>query len=284
MPTAHVRGIAITYEIIGREGPWVALATGGRNPYGEFVSLSRKIAAQGFRVVLHDRRNCGASEVALDTSESEDEHRVSDWQALLGQLGATPAFMGGSSSGCRMALRYFMRDPKLVRGLLLLRVTGGAYPAKHLPENYYGQFIRVAEHGGMAAVCAMDHWKACIAARPENGRILMSMPPERFIAVMTAWRTEFLKGVDLPVIGMSAAELAAIKVPTIIIPGNDKVHSSASGKLAASLIPGARLHELPLEDTGAELVWFSEWAAHEDEMATVFVDFMRKTLAAGTAR
>jgi len=280
MPMTNVRGIAIKYETIGNSGPWVAIATGGRSPYDEFVPLAQKIAGAGFRVVLHDRRNCGGSEVALDDSQSEDEHRVSDWHALLSHLDATPTFLGGSSSGARMALRYCVRFPELVSGLLLMRVTGGAFQAKRLPENYYGIFIQAAQKGGMDAVCAMDHWKASIAARPENGDILRNMPPERFIAVMTRWREAFVAGSNLPVAGVSKAELNAIKAPTMIIPGNDMVHNAASGRVAHDLIPGAQIHDLPIEDTGAELVPYADWAPHEDEIARTYVDFMKRVMAA----
>ena len=34
----------------------VALVTGGRRGYDEFTPLARRLAAQGYRVVLHDRR------------------------------------------------------------------------------------------------------------------------------------------------------------------------------------------------------------------------------------
>lgn len=275
MPTAHVRGIDIVYEIIGIDGPWVCLATGGRNPYGEFVALSHKLAKHGFRVLLHDRRNCGASEVAIDDAMSEDDHRVEDWHALKTELGIGEAFMGGSSSGCRMSLIYAKRHPELVRGLLLMRVTGGPYPAIRLPENYFSQFIRAAEQGGIEAVCAMDHWRQCIEARPANRDKLMSMGRDRFIAAMSNWRADFMKGVDMPAVGVSAAELGAIRVPTIVVPGNDQIHSEASGRKVASLIPGAQLHVLPLAPTDAELVWFPEWSPHYDEMARVFADFMR---------
>lgn len=281
MPYQTVRGIAIKYEIVGNSGPWVALAAGGRTAYDEFLPLARKIAAKGYRVVMHDRRNCGGSEVAIDPSESEDEHRVSDWHALLSELGATPTFMGGSSSGARMSMRYAVRYPKLVRGLLLMRVTGGAFPAKRLPENYYTIFIKAAEQGGMEAVCAMDHWKGVIAARPQNGDILRQMPPKRFIENMTAWRTKFLEGVDYPVAGLTDQELAGIKAPTIIIPGNDKVHNNASGKAAQQRIPGAKLHELPIKDEGADIVPYPQWAPHEDEIARVYTDFMAAAIKAG---
>jgi pimeloyl-ACP methyl ester carboxylesterase len=218
--------------------------------------------------------------VALDDSQSEDAHRVDDLHELLLQNNAQPVFVGGSSSGCRMSLLYYLRHPASVRGLLLMRVTGGAYPAAQLPENYYGQFIRAAEQGGMEAVCAMDHWRACIAARPENRSKLMSMPAERFIAIMSRWRDQLVAGANDPVLGVTEKELRSIAVPTIIIPGNDKIHSGPSGRLAHSLIPGSEIHELPIADTGAELVPFTDWAPHVDEIARVYVRFMRQVAPA----
>ena len=185
MPYINVRGVAIRYEVIGDRGPWVALSPGGRSGYTEFVSLAEKIAVGGFRVLLHDRRNCGASDVSFDDSQGEDDHRVDDLHELLSRLNALPAFIGGSSSGCRMSLLYYLRHREAVLGLLLLRVTGGAFPAARLPENYYGQFIRAAEEGGMPAVCATDHWRDCIEARPANASALMSISPDRFISAMS---------------------------------------------------------------------------------------------------
>jgi hypothetical protein len=160
-----------------------------------------------------------------------------------------------------------------------MRVTGGVYPAKRLPENYYSIFIRAAQEGGMAAVAAMDHWKAVIAARPANGKILTEMPPATFIDVMTTWRAAFVAGVDYPVAGLTEAEIGAIKAPTIIIPGNDMVHSHASGLVANKLMPGSKLHELPIKDEGAELVPYADWKPHEAEIARVYVDFMKGVLA-----
>ena len=279
MPYANIRGIEINYETIGDHGAWLALSPGGRNGFGELRSLAKEIAAGGFRVLLHDRRNCGASEVSFDDSQGENAHQVDDMHELLLKLNALPAFVGGSSSGCRMSLLYYLRHREAVRGLLLLRVTGGPYPAKLLPEKYYGQFIKAAEQGGMEAVCATDHWRACIESRGENLGKLKAISPANFVAVMSRWRDLFAEGVDEPVIGISEAELRSIAVPTLVIPGNDKIHSGPSGRLAHSLIPNAELHELPIMDTGAELVPFAEWAPQEDEIATTFIDFMSRSLS-----
>jgi len=276
MPTAGIRGLELHYQVIGDTGPWVALTTGGRRGHQEFVPLARKIAAAGHRVLLHDRRNTGASDILIEGDEVEEAIWADDLHELLSRLDALPAFVGGSSSGARTSILFALRHPKAARGLLLFRVTGGAFAAQRLPENYYGQFIRAAETGGMAAVCATEQYRERIAANPGNRERLMKMDAKRYIEVMSRWRDLFVKGAHLPVMGVSEAELRSIGIPTVVIPGNDKTHSTESGRAAARLIPGAEMHELPIEDQDVALIPFEGWAPYEEEIARVFVDFMRR--------
>ena len=280
MAITKVRGLNINYEIIGEAGPTVVLITGGRRGYQEFISLGRKIAANGYRVFLHDRRNTGASDMLIDGDEVEEAVWADDLCELLSQHDALPAFVGGSSSGARTSIMFGLRHPDAARGLLLFRVTGGEFAAKRLPENYYGQFIRAARQGGMEAVCATEQYRERIEANPANRDKLMNMDPARFIEVLSRWQELFVSGAHLPVMGVTEAELDSMKIPTIIIPGNDKTHSSESGRIAHRLIPGSELHELPITDQDVDLIPFEDWARHEDEIATVFVDFMRRVEAA----
>jgi pimeloyl-ACP methyl ester carboxylesterase len=276
MPVAKIRGANINYQVVGDQGPWVALITGGRRAYNEFIPLASKIAGGGFRVLLHDRRNTGASDILFESDEVEEATWADDLAVLLSQLQAAPAFIGGSSAGARTAILFALRHPAAVRALLLLRVTGGAFAAGRLPENYYDQYIRAAEQGGMAAVCATEQYAERIAANPANRERLMNMDPKRFIAVMRRWRELFVAGAHHPVMGVTEAELNSIKVPTIIIPGNDKTHASASGLAAHRLIPGSELHRLPITDQDVPLIPFPDWAPFEEEIARVFIDFMQR--------
>src|SRR5262245_6700563 len=102
MPVAQVRGVNIAYQVIGEGGPWLALTPGGRRSHHEFIPLARRVAAEGFRVVLHDRRNTGASDILIEGDEPEESLWIDDLHELLSQLGALPAFIGGSSAGARM--------------------------------------------------------------------------------------------------------------------------------------------------------------------------------------
>jgi pimeloyl-ACP methyl ester carboxylesterase len=276
MSIANVRGVDINYEVIGTSGPWLALITGGRRVYAEFVPLAMKIADEGFRVLLHDRRNTGASQILIEGEQGEEEIWTDDIAALLDHLGISPAFVGGSSSGARTSMLTCLRHPKSVRALILMRVTGGAFAAGRLPEMYYGQFIQAARTGGMAAVCATEQYKERIAAYPANGPYLMSLDPAHYIRVMSHWLEIFLRGARLPVMGLSDDQLRAIGVPTLVVPGNDKTHASASGEAAAQQIPGSELFELPIEDQDVALIPFTEWAPHEPALALAFAAFMQR--------
>jgi pimeloyl-ACP methyl ester carboxylesterase len=281
MPTAKIRGVNINYKVLGNQGPWVALSPGGRRDISGIELLADRLAAEGHRVVIFDRRNCGASDVVIDGNESEYEIWADDIHELLSQLNALPAFVGGSSSGCRTALLFALRHPDSVRGLLLWRVTGGRFACERLAEEYYGQFIDAAKKGGMAAVCEMEHWKERIEARPENRQALMKMIPERFIAVMSHWREYFLKGADLPVIGASEEDLRSIKVPACIVPGNDNTHGRQTGETLGRLVQKSEVHILFPKHYDEPLSPREEWDEKAGEMAALFAGFIKRSAAAG---
>lgn len=276
MPVAKVRGLNIHYQVVGGKGPWVTLTTGGRRGHQEFVPLAKKIADAGYRVLLHDRRNTGASDILIDGDETEEAIWADDLYELLKQLGASPAFIGGSSSGARTSILFALRHPDATRGLLLLRVTGGAFAAKRLPEMYYEQFLRAAKDGGMAAVCATEQYQERFAANPANLERMKKTDVKQYVAVMTRWRDNFVAGANLPVMGVTEKELRSIKVPTIVIPGNDNTHSSESGRIAHRMIAGSELHQLPISDQDVDLIPFPKWAPYEDEIARVFAGFMER--------
>jgi pimeloyl-ACP methyl ester carboxylesterase len=279
MPLAQVRGVNINYKVLGDHGPWVALSPGGRRDISGIELLASKVAETGHRVVVFDRRNCGASDVVIDGQDSEYEIWADDIHELLRQLGALPAFIGGSSSGCRTSLLFALRHSEATRGLLLWRVTGGRFACERLAEEYYGQYIAAAKQGSMAKVCEMEHWKERIEARPQNRDALMKITPERFITVMSHWREYFLKGADLPVIGASEEELKSIKVPACIVPGNDNTHGRQTGENLGRLLPKSEVHILFPKHYDEPLSPREEWDEKAGEMAVLFGDFIKRSAA-----
>jgi pimeloyl-ACP methyl ester carboxylesterase len=276
MSTAKVRGLNIFYEIIGSSGPVIALMPGARRGSVEMKPLAEKIAAGGFRVLLHDRRNTGASDMLIDESETEENVWADDLHALLKQLNLAPAYVSGASSGARTSLNFALRHPEALRGLLIMRVTGGDYAASKLPQNYYRIFIETAEKGGMKAVAEMDRFRDYNATNPKVKEQLLAMDAKTFIAGQKKLLEKFLAGANLPVMGMTKEELGSIKAPVLVIPGNDLTHSSKSGRIAHELIPGSEMHQLPITDKDLDLVPWTDWSPLEPEIAATFIDFMRR--------
>ncbi len=276
MPQLQIRGAHLNYEILGNKGPWVALSPGGRRPLEGVKHLAERVAAQGYRVLIHDRRNCGASDVVLEGTESEYEIWAADLYAMLQHFNALPCFVGGGSSGCRMSLLLALRYPQAVRGLLLWRVTGGEFAAKRLAHQYYLQFIEAAKKGGMAAVCESEHFRERIAQRPSNRQTIMNMDVNRFTASFSQWADGFLNDAAKPVIGATVEQLQSVKIPTLIVPGNDKTHDRNVGERAHAIMKGSELYLLFPEHRDIDIVPPQEWEFKDDELAGVFVDFMKR--------
>ena len=276
MPIANINGVNINYEVLGERGTWIALSPGGRRELGNVRSLAERLAGAGYRVLIHDRRNCGASDVAFDGSQSEYEIWADDLHRLLIYLNALPAVIGGGSSGCRLAILFALKYPQAVRALLLWRITGGAFAAKRLADQYYDQYIELVRQGGMQAVADSEHFRDRIKANPKNRDRLLALDPKAFVEVMARWRRYFAASADLPVIGASEQELHSIKVPTCIIPGNDKTHSHVTGNAAHRMIKGSELHDLWPGDLDIDLFPVEDWATREGEQAAIFADFLKR--------
>src|SRR5690606_26036903 len=123
------------YEVIGDEGPWVIITEGGRSDLEVPRPMAERFAAAGYRVVIHDRRNCGASDISFAGDGAEEDLFADDTYELLRQLGALPAIAVGGSSGSRMSIVLAVRHPDAVEALLLWSPSGRRFAAERLAQN-----------------------------------------------------------------------------------------------------------------------------------------------------
>ena len=273
MPKMRVRGVDLVYEVLGDRGSWVTITPGGRRGLAGERVLGTMIAEAGYRVLLHDRRNTGASGIAI-AGESESLEQAEDLLALMQGLSTGPAFVAGSSSGARMSLLLARHHPQAVKALLLWRVTGGPFAAKRLAFNYYEQYLTAVAEGGMDAVCATEHFAAMIAANPANRDTLLGIGAEQFAAGMHRWLDSFRKNADYPVAGISPMEMRQMTLPAICIPGNDRIHPAAGAQAAHRLLPFSIYREV-LTDTVDSDADFAGWEAKTGALASYFIDFLR---------
>ena len=237
MPNLMINGANIRYEEMG-SGSAVALTPGGRSDMESVRGLGERLASQ-YRVILYDRRNCGASDVVIEGDISEHDICADDLHELLNELNASPAYLGGGSMGCRISLLAAIRHPETVKGLLLWNVAGGSTAAQRLGYNYYEQFIDIALRDGMNGIIESDFFSERINQNPSNRERLLSMPARQFIDVMRIWRSFFTD--EDPIIGTVKQDLQSIVIPSVIIPGIDDIHPTHVGEKLHQILPDSEL-------------------------------------------
>lgn len=273
MPVKHIRGVDIVYEVLGTDGPWVTVTPGGRRGLAGERVLASLIAEAGFRVLIHDRRNMGASGIGFPgTNESFEQ--AEDLLVLLRELETGPAYIAGSSSGARMSILLAQHHPEMVKALLLWRVTGGPYAAQRLAYNYYEQYLHAVQGGGIEGVLETDHFAAMAAANPVNEETLRNLGEHGFTEAMNRWLAGFRADCGYPVAGISPENMRRLTMPAIVIPGNDRVHPPAPGQAAHRLLPNSVYQEVLTQQVEAD-VDFAGWERVTGTLAARFIDFLR---------
>lgn len=239
MPYLDVDGINLYYEAYG-SGPAVILTPGGRNDSNALRPLAALLSSR-CRVILHDRCNCGRSDVYFGGELSEQHLWAEQMATLLQHLGAAPAYAAGGSAGSRTSLTLAVRHPEVVKGLFVWEVSGGPRSAELTAPNYYGQFIAAARQSGMQAVAETEFFAQRIKDNPSNRERLLSMSAEDFIAAMQAWQAAY--SVSNPVSDLTEAQLASITCPIQLFEGNtpDDVHHRSAAEAVKRLVPHAIL-------------------------------------------
>ena len=89
MSYANVNGVNLYYEEYG-SGPAVILTPGGRGDTNALRPMAAVLSPH-CRVILHDRRNGGRSDIVIGDDLSEQHIWAEEMAGLLKQIDAAPA-------------------------------------------------------------------------------------------------------------------------------------------------------------------------------------------------
>jgi len=251
VPTVTVDRISLAYEIIGN-GPRTAVIT----PGGRFSkdtpgvrTLSERLAEKGLRVLIWDRPNCGESDLCF-VGESESLMHADALAGLLRTLDAAPALVVGGSAGSRVSLLTAIRHPDVVERLFLLWISGGAVGLASLAYYYCHESLAAAALGGMEAVAALPGWQEQLTRNPRNRETLLRQDAGAFVETMKKWAWGFLPRDDSPVPGVAPADLAALRMPVMVLRSgeSDFHHPRETSEAVHAMISGARIDEPPWGD------------------------------------
>jgi pimeloyl-ACP methyl ester carboxylesterase len=251
MPKVDVGGIGVAYDLIGDGKKTAVITPGGRfsKDTPGVRQLAQKLADGGLRVLIWDRPNCGESDLSF-RGKSESILNADTLAGLVGALELGPALLIGGSAGSRVSLLTAIRHPAVAERLFLLWISGGALGLAVLAYHYCHDQLAAAAMGGMPAVAALPAFKESLTRNPGNRDRLLEQDTSTFIQTMKTWAEAFVPAADSPVPGTSAAQLRALKTPTMILRSgeSDFHHPRVTSEGVHALIPGSQIAEPPWGD------------------------------------
>ena len=246
--TIEIRGGNVVYEILGKEGDFIALTPGGRfsKDIDGLRPLAQALVEGGYRVLLWDRPNCGKSDVQF-YGQSESHMRADTLHALITGLDIGPCIIAGGSGGARDSMLTTMLYPEIVRKLVVWNIVGGVYGSFVLGSYYIVPSILAVRGAGMKAVAAVDEWKQRIAENPANRDRILNHDPDQFLKLMLRWLNAFVPKPGQTIPGVEDELFDNITVPTLIIRGgeNDLDHPKRTSLEVSCLIKGSELIDPP---------------------------------------
>jgi pimeloyl-ACP methyl ester carboxylesterase len=227
MPKIDRDGINIYYEIHG-SGPPLLLTHGYSSTsamwQGQIEALSKH-----HKLVLWDMRGHGQSDYPAEPGAYSEALTVADMAALLDEVGADTAIVGGLSLGGYMSLAFYRAHPDRVRALLIID-TGPGFKKDDAREAWNKRARDTGdrfEREGLAVLKSASRERSGVSHRDALGlaRAARGMLIQRDARVIE--------------------QLPDIRVPALVVVGADDTPFLAASDYMAAKIPGARKVVIP---------------------------------------
>jgi pimeloyl-ACP methyl ester carboxylesterase len=227
MPIIDRDGVKIHYEVYG-SGPALLLTHGYSSTsamwHGQIAALS-----QHHKLVLWDMRGHGRSDYPEDPAAYSEALTVADMAALLDEVGAASAIIGGLSLGGYMSLAFYRAHPRRVRALLIID-TGPGFKKDDARDAWNKRAHDTGdrfEREGLAVLKGASRERSSVSHRDASGlaRAARGMLTQHDARVIET--------------------LPDIKVPSLVVVGADDTPFLAASDYMAAKIPGAKKVVIP---------------------------------------
>ena len=227
MPNINRDGVSIHYEVHGSGPP--LLLTHGYSSTSDMWQGQIEALSKHYKLVLWDMRGHGQSDYPDDPAAYSEALTVGDMAALLDEVGADKAIVGGLSLGGYMSLAFYRSHPDRVRALLIID-TGPGFKKDEAREAWNK---RAHDTGDRFDREGLDVLKN--ASRERSG------VTHRDASGLARAARGMLTQRDARVIG----SLPDIKVPSLVVVGADDTPFLAASDYMATRIPGAKKVVVP---------------------------------------
>ena len=227
MPKINRDGVDIYYEVHGSGPP--LLLTHGYSSTSEMWQGQIEALSKHHKLVLWDMRGHGRSDYPDDPAAYSEALTVADMAALLDEVGADSAIVGGLSLGGYMSLAFYRAHPERVRALLIID-TGPGFKKDDAREAWNKRAHETGdrfEREGLAVLESASRERSGVSHRDASGlaRAARGMLTQRDARVIES--------------------LPDIKVPSLVVVGADDTPFLAASDYMAAKIPGAAKVVIP---------------------------------------
>jgi pimeloyl-ACP methyl ester carboxylesterase len=227
VPRIDRDGVQIYYEVHGC-GPTLLL-THGYSSTAQMWEQQIESLSKHHQLVLWDMRGHGRSDYPTDDAAYSEALTIADMSALLDEIGAKDAIVGGLSLGGYMSLAFYRTHPERVRALLIID-TGPGFKKDDAREAWNKRAHETADRfqrEGLAVLKTGSRERSGVTHRDALGlaRAARGMLTQRDARVIEA--------------------LPNIKVPSLVVVGADDAPFLAASDYMAAKIPGAKKVVIP---------------------------------------
>jgi len=242
--TARVNGVELYYEVHG-EGDWLVLAhefSGGCKSWHRQVDvLSRQL-----RLLVYNNRGYPPSTVPEDPAAYSQEQSIEDLRQLMDRLGVARPVLGGFSMGGSIALNFALTHPGRVRALILAGTGTGSIDKAQNARDFGPIADRFLAEG--PARVGEDYLRG-----PTRIQLLRKNAAEwkklyaEFSELSPIGMAYTLRGVQLrrPTMYELEAGLRTLRVPTLVLVGEEDAPALEPSRFLARTIPHATLKVFP---------------------------------------
>ncbi|HEX8692773.1 MAG TPA: alpha/beta hydrolase [Longimicrobium sp.] len=235
-------------------GPALVMLHGGLANHQAVLPLLTPLTAR-HRVIAPDLRGSGRS---WSPEPLTFDRLADDVAQLLDHLSIDRAIVGGVSSGTGVAVRFALRHPSRVRGLVLVKPVYAGADAGYT-SGQEAAFAAMDSVASRAPAEGIEVLRALYARLPEGFRERAWEVAAEFDPGSVAATSRFIASGVQPF--ASSADLRSIGVPTLLVRGDDPQHPAGVSDLYAASIANCSALPATTEDLATAIGSFCDRVA-----------------------
>jgi pimeloyl-ACP methyl ester carboxylesterase len=243
MPTAMVNDVELAYAESGEGFPlvWCHEFAGSMESWDPQVHYF----ARRYRVITYNARGYLPSGVPASPEAYSQDIAVEDLAGLLRHLGIEQAHIGGLSMGGSTALHFGVRHPEMAKSLIVAAAGSGSDD----PEDFRRTWRELAARLEVEGTAALIDYASGPIRTP-----LRQKDPKGWQEFFDLLMTHSAHGSAMTMLGVQVgrpplyaweAELRALRVPTLVLVGDEDTPCIEPGLFMKRTIPACGLAVLP---------------------------------------